>query len=883
MPRRVNGLSGSPGSRIPLRGFSGLLKNLEPGVRNQLESAFVDAERLGDSYLITTPERQNKRRASGLIQKLHPTVENTLLGALISWNRLDDPAISFYEMQLSDSNTFNSFDTVQVLEQFIVLENLTSIKFARVRGVRSGDGETGLWSDTLTVSPTTTAAEAFSFEFYQEYTGEKPKLKKKRTYGMTKSHQEFYTIFSKSFYADLTAGGVSVWGNVSNRLTRDRSSGVTPWDRLRWRINGISYMDGYFPHWVSRYDYRVWNKNEFYDSDPKNVTSPMTFYGLGGYTAAFGPYTVTVPNVINGVGPNDPNRVRRSETADSAFYWTDVDNGKFPSNFEQGQLRGYNDLNPAHETHSLGIRPGQKTEWLVFQDFKFNVPAGRTITGIKAELKRRQLPKNDVISANLGVRRPDKADGDDLCLEYKDPTMVGSPSTSGFLEPRFIKEDVNFGKYLDKTCERTTLLGRRDSGQLSSDNSGIGDDGVFQKEVDLGFNTLITGLGSASRLFDNNSFSISCWYRLGIPMINGGPQAGVLARLFEAETKGISSSLIPYNEDPQQVFPKRGNIEFGFIPLTVNPATNTMRYANFILTMTDCSTSARSKTVNNVIATNDQASNPYIFHNLVITYNHPTDSLRVYIDGINRTLIIGGAFRSEDWDSRRRCLGVGNSARSNGGQIGWSGDVAQYGIWNKALTQDEAVAIFKAKGRADLTSPFGDYVSNKELNHYFLYFPDQADVRDESVVLVDSTGFRTDLDDKVIGDESWPHLGQFFYTDERQYGFLPLAVSDGIPHDNHLAIGYQDYGGLGDLWGAPSWTPDQVNDFYFGFAIRANNQSTSEFNGSAFVDHGRMTVYYAPESDDEINITVEAAATNQFYYERECFGALFNVLEIGAH
>ena len=159
-------------------------------------------------------------------------------------------------------------------------------------------------------------------------------------------------------------------------------------------------------------------------------------------------------------------------------------------------------------------------------------------------------------------------------------------------------------------------------------------------------------------------------------------------------------------------------------------------------------------------------------------------------------------------------------------------------------------------------------------------FPERADIRDHQVCLVDENNtIRTDLDNKAA-DESWPQLSNFFYTDLRQFGFLPLAVSDGPTHDNHTAIGYQTYGGEVDQWGG-SWTPQQINEFYFGIAVRATNRSSLGYRGDAFIDHAKLTVYTRPRFDRTVNMRVEVAVSNHFYLEREVFGGIMNLIELG--
>jgi hypothetical protein len=395
MPRGFRGLSG--GSRLPLRGFTQLLKNLSAVERDRLASAFADAEDMLNFHNTTVPERQTKRRVSGLVQVPVVIADASVLGASVRWERLLDPRISFYEIQIDNNNVFANAEVFTILDTFFTLENVNNVKFVRIRGVR-GDGETGNWSDPVRIQPTITAPEAFSVQFYQHFEGSDPKILKKVHYG----GPGFYSLFTHRFYVDREVGNVSAWGYITNRLKNYRNSNVRPWDRVRFKVNGIARMDQYFPLWTDTF-------NDL-DNYPQVVSGvPMSFYMKGGYTAAFGPYGVDIPATVFGQGPQDPHLFRDEEadTPSDSFYWKQPRRIHNQMKWEQGQLDDVTDLNTSQEAFFVGLPSGRKTGYLTAQDFKFNFDPEDTITGIEVLVKRRQLlPPQALIEVDDGPAIP---------------------------------------------------------------------------------------------------------------------------------------------------------------------------------------------------------------------------------------------------------------------------------------------------------------------------------------------------------------------------------------------------------------------------------------------------------------------------------------------
>lgn len=821
MPRRTRGLGSA--SKVPLRGFTQLLQGLDPAVKNRLVDAFADAENLSDFHSRSVPDLQSRRNISGRIQKIQLFGESNLLGAFLSWDRVDDPRIPFYEVQTADTTSFSAPETTTTGETFVVFENIRTAKFARVRAVNSA-GETGVWSNTVTLRPRTSAPETLSIEFYQGYSGVDPTLSNNLVYSggvdTARTHPEFYSVLSKTFYADLTVGGLSVWGYVSSRLEEFADDGQTIWDRVRFRVNGLTRMEGYFPMWSIYPD-----ATDFHANQRDATGAPMSFYARGGYTASFGPFAVTLPNSLDGEGPNDPFSVVPIEFAGASFYWSDPNNALRASRFDEAQMTGPTQPGPIHEASSLQIDEGASTEWLVFRDFRFDIRPEAPILGIEAKIKRRQ------ISVDQNPFRKDNGFSNPLIpIDNPDPALqpIGEGS---------ILNDVDFGRFVDFPVFETV-------GSFPN-NSRARLEGQSTTSVD--------GIGNFLG-FTGNDFSICGWFNNTFEDANlSGSFRGYGIAYFDLVNNPIAGAPdTQFRLDRQNYVTNprltiQGVIDGRFISLSSN---------NFFST-----------------------SNEWI--HIGVTYRSSTRTFIIYKNGVPvRTIVIpapnvtAGLNKVQDYTFQ---LGDHDAV-----SVGDAGGHSQWALFDSVLSGDEMMEITEARGTADLRRNFGDYESSSKLLHYWLYIPDQADIRDAAVHIVDKFGnIRTDLTNQAAIDETWPRLSTYFYTNERQFGFLPLALSDGVPHDNHTAIGYQKYGGEFDTWGLEGLTGADVNEFYFGFAIRATNEPLNGFPGDAFIDHGKLTVYTTPFIDRNIEVDVDVAAASHFYLRREVFGACLNVISLG--
>ena len=390
----------APAPRVPLRGFAKLLRNLPTYLKSKIERAFTEAEDLMDFHRRSVPQKQNRRRLSGLLAAPVLVGETSILGGSIRWDRIADPRIQFYEVQIDDVNAFPNPQTFQVLETFFGFEGTESAKFIRVRAVRY-DGEIGNFSNVITIRPTFTAPKVFSHVFYQNYRPsgtelDDPELEVERRYG-GEDAPKFYLLFEHQFYATRDVGGMSVFGFVSNRLKVEEDSDVAPWDRVRFRVNGITRMEEYFPLWATAY--------ESVDTPGTNPTTgdPLSFYAKGGYTAAFGPYTAVIPASARGEGAFDPKRVLNfyARSDPGGWDWQFPKSARRPTRVDKNveeltTLTGVDaERARGEEAAVFGLLGGAKTELLKFQDFGFAIPDNVTITGIKAAVKRRYAIVDD--------------------------------------------------------------------------------------------------------------------------------------------------------------------------------------------------------------------------------------------------------------------------------------------------------------------------------------------------------------------------------------------------------------------------------------------------------------------------------------------------------
>jgi hypothetical protein len=716
-----------------------------------------------------------------------------------------------YEIQIDNTNTFPAPDTRTTIEPFFTLENINSVKFVRVRGIR-GDGLTGNWSTTVRIQPNITAPLTHTSRFYPTYIGANPLLQRTKCFGGEKA-PKFYQLFNEQFYADRFAGGFSVWGYVSNRLKEFKDGEQFPVDRVKFKVNGIDRMENYFTHWTNTF--------------PEEATNPrrhpttgrvMTFYNQGGYTASFGPYAVTLPNSVAGEGANDPLKVSVQDASGATFYWDQVISVRRPSRYEKGLISDIMSGERQDESGIFGMPDGASTAFLKCQDFRFNLKPGDSITGIEVDVKRRQNANPDAsITADFG-----KAD--------QLRVMFGHDG----LSDADIGDDPDFNKFLEfgpAVLDKQLLTGT--TIPIDTDVLEVADEFTFGFWVN--FNTL----GSAA---DNPN--------------------RVIAHINSTVPTGANS--IRLNTFHNASFAPNG----GGLTVSLSDSVGaTLRNKNYIESTTGFVTGT--------------------WHYIAIVKEDTASGgdFTLYIDGLAITpdSTAGLAAPLTTTDSPDRRVSFGGHVDTPGvpaPQL--DGKMAQGALWNTALIQPEIAEIYleEFKSDPDLRNNFGDYKSSAFLKHLWMFFPGAADIRDFEVFLVDETNtIRSDLDNKAVTDESWPLLAEFLEVNSIFIDNNPVGTSTGIPHDNVIGIGYQQYGGEQDTWGS-AWTGAQLNNKNFGVAIRAKNEP-NVFAGNGFIDHVKMTAYVQPEGDREVEVSIEAEAVAGFYWERELFGAMFNAIEIG--
>lgn len=773
--------------RIPIRGFANLFRELDPAVADNLRGIFSEAENLLDFHARTIPQRQTRRKLSGLVDAPVVTAESSFIGASVRWNRLNDSRISMYEVQFSDDNTFSAPETFTVIETFFAVENLQSTKYLRVRGVRY-DGLTGNWSNTVSVAPIVSGPVIFTDVFYTSYnSNSEPGLESTVKFAGA-NIPTFYTLFSTTFIPTVDAGGMMVWGQVSNRLKQKKNADGRVWDRVRFRVNGITRMEQSYCHWT---DPAVIDANT-----PIVVGGePVNFYGHGGYTAAFGPYMAQFPGMIRGQGPQDPRTVENFYIEGFDLSWSGTKFVKRPARYDLSPSDLFTSIaSSADEAKILNLPSNRTTMFLGCTNFGFEVPSNATITGIEAKIKRRKSRK--VISPIL--------------------SDLGSATILRHLDAS------------DPSVDSDNLVHREEYGTVLSLNPASGFDRVMADVVT-----------PSDVLEIANSWTISMWFSIDEDLPGIGTEW-----IFILGTNGAGTAA---NE-----------VSFMW---EKGPEDFRIRINDF--------TAGGS-----VVYVPDQAVSDLIrdgiVHHIVVTWDGEP---QLFVDGIFRpiTVVTGSPLTDPMTDTARNVAFATNDIVGTSGQYLQS-SYGQTAIWNTVLSSSAIGDIFKGKSSIDLRAAFGAYNNQANLKHYYFLFPDQGDIQDHSVYLITKQGnepkIRTDWDNKAIM-ELWPRFEKFNSD----------GTSAGIPHDNIIGMGYQTYGGDGDLWGSGGFYPNQINHFYFGVAIAATNPTDLAVNG--FIDHVGLTVYFQDTTKrNNVELSVEAEAMSFYLVERQLFGALFNGLMI---
>jgi hypothetical protein len=154
--------------------FAKFFTNLTKTQRFELERALSEAQNSKEITSLESSIRLLRRKVDQSLPIPQPVVREIIRGAVIEWEPLTDQRINFYEVDVSSSNIFATFDTFPTFGILTVLDGLTETKFVRVRGVRR-DGTTTPYSQTVPVVPTLFGIESHTDEaFYVGITGTEP-------------------------------------------------------------------------------------------------------------------------------------------------------------------------------------------------------------------------------------------------------------------------------------------------------------------------------------------------------------------------------------------------------------------------------------------------------------------------------------------------------------------------------------------------------------------------------------------------------------------------------------------------------------------------------------------------------------------------------------
>ncbi len=154
-----------------LRSFSKFFTNLKPAQRQELDRVFSDLQNSKELTSLDESLRLLKRKVDQRLPIPVLTSTETIRGVIIEWKPLGDQRITFYEINISTTSNFASFDTVTTFGLDFVLDGLSAATFVRIRGVRR-DGTTSPYSEVITVTPTLFDIQSHTLEaFYIPITG----------------------------------------------------------------------------------------------------------------------------------------------------------------------------------------------------------------------------------------------------------------------------------------------------------------------------------------------------------------------------------------------------------------------------------------------------------------------------------------------------------------------------------------------------------------------------------------------------------------------------------------------------------------------------------------------------------------------------------------
>ena len=112
-------------------------------------------------------------------------------------------------------------------------------------------------------------------------------------------------------------------------------------------------------------------------------------------------------------------------------------------------------------------------------------------------------------------------------------------------------------------------------------------------------------------------------------------------------------------------------------------------------------------------------SNENSWHHFVYTYNSITRSMGFYVDGVS----IGSVTMEADIKnySTDYIVGMGNTDLSSPHSYPFSGNIDELAFFDKVLSSDEILELYKSGGELNLTSNSGNYVSSSNLVGYWRF------------------------------------------------------------------------------------------------------------------------------------------------------------------
>ena len=151
--------------------FSKFFTNLTPAQRQELDRVFSDLQNSKELTSLDESLRLLRRKVDQRLPIPILTSIATVRGVIIEWKPLGDQRITFYEINISTTSNFASFDTITTFGLNFVIDGLSAATFVRIRGVRR-DGTTSPFSEVITVAPKLFDIQSHTLEaFYISITG----------------------------------------------------------------------------------------------------------------------------------------------------------------------------------------------------------------------------------------------------------------------------------------------------------------------------------------------------------------------------------------------------------------------------------------------------------------------------------------------------------------------------------------------------------------------------------------------------------------------------------------------------------------------------------------------------------------------------------------